>query len=145
MSPEVFVRAGYDCSADIWSMACTAYEIATGTLLFKPRTQEHWTKDEDHLRQYTEFIIGAYGKWPRRLLLHGEKTEEFFNADGTLKNTKIKLTPWTVEQRLVDRGMDKVVAVGFAKFLVRMLNPDPIRRPSAVDLLNDPWLQTLNT
>jgi len=144
MSPEVFVRAGYDCSADIWSAACTAYEIATGTLLFKPRTQTEWTKEEDHLKQYTEFILGSYGKWPRRVLLHGEKTDDYFDSEGAIKNRKIQITPWTIKQRLIARGIDKDEADGFSKFLVRMLNPDPIRRPSATDLLSDPWLETID-
>lgn len=60
MSPEVFVRAGYDTSADIWSLACTIFEIATGCLLFKPKKHEKWSKDEDHLKQYTEFIGSGF-------------------------------------------------------------------------------------
>ena len=62
MSPEVFIRAGYDVSADIWSVACTLFEIATGSLLFRPKKGEHWTKDEDHCKLYTEFIMGEYGQ-----------------------------------------------------------------------------------
>jgi len=34
-SPEVILRAGYSTSADIWSVACTAFELATGQLLFE--------------------------------------------------------------------------------------------------------------
>jgi len=34
-SPEVIIGAGYDTSADIWSVACMAFELATGEYLFQ--------------------------------------------------------------------------------------------------------------
>lgn len=36
-SPEVLLGAGYDTSADIWSLACTLFELGTGRYLFDPR------------------------------------------------------------------------------------------------------------
>ena len=37
-SPEVILGLNYDTSADIWSIACIVFELATGDLLFKPKS-----------------------------------------------------------------------------------------------------------
>jgi serine/threonine protein kinase len=36
-SPEVLIRSDYDESADMWSLACTVFELITGDYLFEPR------------------------------------------------------------------------------------------------------------
>ena len=36
-SPEVIIGAEYDTSADMWSFACTIFEMVTGDFLFDPR------------------------------------------------------------------------------------------------------------
>lgn len=36
-SPEVILRAGYSFSADVWSLACTLFEMVTGEYLFDPK------------------------------------------------------------------------------------------------------------
>jgi len=36
-SPEVIIGADYNTSADVWSFACTIFEMVTGDFLFEPR------------------------------------------------------------------------------------------------------------
>ena len=48
-SPEVIIGRDYDSSADVWSLACTVFEMITGDFLFEPRTGHNYDKDEDHL------------------------------------------------------------------------------------------------
>ena len=36
-APEVILGCPYDSSADLWSLACIVFELATGDLLFKPK------------------------------------------------------------------------------------------------------------
>jgi serine/threonine-protein kinase SRPK3 len=48
-SPEVIVGGDYNTSADIWSFACTIFEMVTGDFLFEPRKGNNYDKDDDHL------------------------------------------------------------------------------------------------
>lgn len=48
-SPEVIIGADYNTSADVWSFACTIFEMITGDFLFEPRKGANYDKDDDHL------------------------------------------------------------------------------------------------
>lgn len=59
-SPEVILSGEYDESADIWSLACMLFELATGDYLFDPKKGKKFKKNEDHLALIEELI----GKCP---------------------------------------------------------------------------------
>ena len=64
-SPEVILGADYNESADVWSVACMAFELATGDFLFEPHSGEGYTRDEDHCALISELL----GQFPQEVRL----------------------------------------------------------------------------
>ena len=45
-SPEAILGAKYSTPVDMWSMACIVFELATGDLLFEPRSGKNFNKSD---------------------------------------------------------------------------------------------------
>lgn len=56
LPPQVIVGSKYETSADMWSLACIAFELITGDLLFDPRSGDSYDRDEDHLALMIELL-----------------------------------------------------------------------------------------
>ncbi|XP_006050451.3 LOW QUALITY PROTEIN: SRSF protein kinase 1 [Bubalus bubalis] len=137
-SLEVLIGSGYNTPADIWSTACMAFELATGDYLFEPHSGEEYTRDEDHIA----LIIELLGKVPRKLIVAGKYSKEFFTKKGDLKHIT-KLKPWGLFEVLVEKyEWPQEEAAGFTDFLLPMLELIPEKRATAADCLRHPWLNS---
>ena len=135
--PEVIIGAGYDISADMWSVACVLFEAATGDLLFAPKAGQTWSRDEDHLALIMELV----GRMPRKIALSGKYSKEFFSQKGELRNIK-DLRFWSLQSVLQKKyELPSEVADPFAAFLLPMLDLEPRNRGTAKLLLHHPWLK----
>lgn len=135
-SLEVLLGAGYNTSADIWSTACMAFELATGDYLFEPHSGEYYCRDEDHLAH----IIELLGEIPRRITAQGKNSKFFFNKKSELRHIT-GLKPWGLEDVLTEKyDWTRKDAEEFAAFLKPMLEFDPDRRATAAECLKHPWL-----
>ncbi|XP_019716383.1 SRSF protein kinase 1a isoform X1 [Hippocampus comes] len=135
-SLEVLIGAGYSTPADIWSAACMAFELATGDYLFEPHSGEDYSRDEDHIA----LIIELLGSVPRKLILNGKYSKDFFTKKGDLKHIT-KLKPWGLLEVLVDKyAWPRQEAECFADFLLPMLELVPDKRATAAECLRHPWL-----
>uniref|UniRef100_A0A667X0Z1 non-specific serine/threonine protein kinase n=1 Tax=Myripristis murdjan TaxID=586833 RepID=A0A667X0Z1_9TELE len=135
-SLEVLMGAGYSTPADIWSTACMAFELATGDYLFEPHSGEDYSRDEDHIA----LIIELLGKVPRKLILAGKYSKEFFTKKGDLRHIT-KLKPWGLFEVLVEKyEWSKEDAHCFSSFLLPMLDLVPEKRATAAQCLSHPWL-----
>ncbi|XP_061843231.1 SRSF protein kinase 1a isoform X3 [Nerophis lumbriciformis] len=135
-SLEVLIGAGYSTPADIWSTACMAFELATGDYLFEPHSGEDYSRDEDHIA----LIIELLGSVPRKLIMNGKYSKDFFTKKGDLKHIT-KLKPWGLLEVLVDKyEWPCEEAECFTDFLIPMLELVPEKRATAADCLRHPWL-----
>ncbi|KAG8286907.1 SRSF protein kinase 3-like [Homalodisca vitripennis] len=136
-SLEVLIGAGYNTSADIWSTACMAFELATGDYLFEPHSGEEYSRDEDHLAH----IIELLGEIPKRIITSGKQYRQFFNRKGELRHIT-GLKPWDLYDVLTEKyHWSPEEAKAFAAFLRPMLDFDPNRRATAAQCLQHEWLK----
>eukprot|EP00771_Trimastix_marina_P003010 gnl/Trimastix_PCT/4193.p1 GENE.gnl/Trimastix_PCT/4193~~gnl/Trimastix_PCT/4193.p1 ORF type:complete len:528 (-),score=166.61 gnl/Trimastix_PCT/4193:463-2046(-) len=135
-SPEVIIGSGYTTSADIWSFACIVFELVTGDLLFDPHSGEGYDRDEDHLALCIELI----GRMPKKIALSGKWSREFFNRKGELRHIR-DLKFWGIENVLQEKYKSTPEqAAMLSSFITPMLKFDPMKRPTAAELLQHPWL-----
>jgi len=135
-SPETIINAGYDVSADMWSLACMLFELMTGDYLFDPKGSEEYPRDEDHLALFTELL----GPMPESLRKRGKKSATYYNRKGHLRHIK-SLREWGLEDVLCQKyHMERRKAQSFASFLGPMLKMSPEERSTAAESLQHPWL-----
>lgn len=136
-SIEVILGCGFDTSADIWSTACMAFELATGDYLFEPHSGQNYSRDEDHIAHMIELL----GPVPSRLMFSGTMSKMIFNDKGQLQHIH-GLKPWGLVSVLTEKyEWPHEQAMAFADFLVPMLAYEPKKRATAEQCLKHPWLQ----
>jgi len=137
--PETIINAGYDTSADVWSLGCMIFELVTGDYLFDPKASEEYPRDEDHLALFQELL----GEIPHDLIRRGRRSSTYFNRRSELRHIKT-FRYWGLEDVLEQKYyMHRIEAINLSSFLNPMLMLHPSDRSTAQNLLKHPWLRGL--
>lgn len=135
-APEVILGSGYSFPVDMWSLGCIAFELATGDMLFVPKSGQGFDEDEDHLALMMELL----GKIPRKIAISGTRSKDLFDRHGDLKRIR-RLKFWPLEKLLVEKyKFSDSDGHEFAEFLCQLLDFTPEKRPTAAQCLQHPWL-----
>lgn len=137
--PEVLLGSKYSTPADMWSFACIVFELATGDVLFDPRSGDDFDRDEDHLALMMELL----GRMPRKVALSGKYSRDYFNRHGDLRHIR-RLRYWPLDSVLMEKyEYSEQDAKEFAEFLVPLLDFVPDKRPTAGQCLRHPWVASV--
>ncbi|EGD72211.1 CMGC/DYRK/PRP4 protein kinase [Salpingoeca rosetta] len=74
-APEIMLGCKYGCPIDMWSVACTLYELWTGTILFKGRDNNEMLK----------LIFALKGKPANKMIRQGMFKDQHFTDDFEFK------------------------------------------------------------
>ncbi|KAL9949920.1 hypothetical protein ACHAQF_000171 [Verticillium nonalfalfae] len=133
-APETLLHMPWSYPVDIWSVGLTAWNLLQGRTLFTARKQDGSLSDGAHFAE----LIAALGPPPQALLdRHRSRALTYWDQDGVwgefVPIPKEK-TLEAAEAKLKDNSR-------FLRFIRRALTWDPEARPTAKELLQDPWLE----
>ena len=91
-APEIMLGLQYDYAIDVWSSACTLYELFTGKILFAGRSNNQMLKQ----------IMELKGRFPNKLLRKAQFTTDHFDEDFNFMSAEVdRVTKNEVVKKMV--------------------------------------------
>ncbi|GJD03061.1 protein kinase [Colletotrichum higginsianum] len=132
-APETLLYIQWGYPVDIWSVGLTAWDLLEGKTLFSARKEDGSFSDGAHFAE----LIAALGPPPAELLnRHRSRALEYWDEHGTWG----EFVPIPTEKTLEAAETKLEDSAKFLRFIRRALTWDPNDRPTARQLLQDPWL-----
>ncbi|GJP96098.1 hypothetical protein CBS63078_568 [Aspergillus niger] len=132
-APEVILKSNWDYKVDIWSVGMVAWDIVSPKTIIDGKVVDDTWDDGAHIAE----LVALLGRPSPEFLKKANMSWVFWDESGNWKN----LVP------IPDRSFEKLAAdiqgedvEGFLKWLRLALQWNPEDRPTAVELLMDPWL-----
>ncbi|XP_038070156.1 serine/threonine-protein kinase PRP4 homolog [Patiria miniata] len=148
-APEIIIGMTYDYAIDLWSTACTIYELYTGKILFPGKSNNHMLK----------VMMDTKGKMPNKMIKKGLLKDSHFDSNFNFKYIEVdkvtereKVTTFSVMNPSKDMMGD---LVGFSRLpedqhrkvnqlkdlLEKCLMLDPSKRVQIKEALHHPFIQ----
>ncbi|KIY50014.1 putative CDK4/6 [Fistulina hepatica ATCC 64428] len=136
-APEVIFGMKWDEKVDIWNLGVIIWDISMGRNMFKvsggPDNEE---ADVYHLAHMVALLGPPPVDFLRRCTT--DTPWQYFDEEGNWKGAA-DLPRTSFEERMDE--VDDADEEEFLRFLNRMLKWRPEDRPTALELLGDPWIQ----
>ncbi|KAI1735891.1 serine protein kinase [Xylaria scruposa] len=144
--PEFVLTGAVNQTFDVWSFGCLVFELVTGWPLFCIPYPSKSERDDSHLLAFTRGL----GPLPENLYKHWTTSSLYFTPDRELYNCQlggvIDGEPLMLEQLSMEEYFDQAnpdiderEARKVKALVRRILQYDPAERPSAAEVLRDPW------
>ncbi|KAI0904552.1 serine protein kinase [Ustulina deusta] len=147
-APEFILTGAVNDTFDVWSFGCLLFELMTGRRLFCALWfGSQVTQDDDHLVDMTMYL----GPLPEELYKHWKTSSlyftpqrEFYNCliEGVADEKEPIIPQPTSMEKLFDEAypdLNENEADQVKSLIRRILQYDPANRPSATEILQDPW------
>ncbi|KAF5540723.1 CMGC SRPK kinase [Fusarium mexicanum] len=132
-APEVIMCIAWNRPVDIWSVGLTAWDLLGPNRLFTAKDEDGDMYDAAHLAE----LIATLGPPPQEFLQRNvERVADFWDEQGKW----LGLAPIPKNRSLEELETRLKDSTGFIAFLRRVLTWMPEDRPTAKELLQDPWL-----
>ncbi|KAF5710779.1 CMGC SRPK kinase [Fusarium globosum] len=132
-APEVIMCITWNRPVDIWSVGLTAWDLLGPKRLFTAKDEDGDMYDAAHLAE----LIATLGPPPQEFLQRNvERAADFWDEQGKW----LGLAPIPKGRSLEELETRLEDSTGFIAFLRRVLTWMPEDRPTAKELLRDPWV-----
>ncbi|GLA39985.1 hypothetical protein AnigIFM63309_007589 [Aspergillus niger] len=132
-APEVILKSNWDYKVDIWSVGMVAWDIVSPKTIIDGKVVDDTWDDGAHIAE----LVALLGPPSPEFLKKANMSWVFWEESGNWNNL-VPIPDRSFEKLAVDiQGED---VEGFLKWLRLALQWNPEDRPTAVELLMDPWL-----
>jgi serine/threonine protein kinase len=128
---------------DVWSLGCMLFELLTGAFLFDPKFydgMDPWPRPFDIDACHLALIEQCLGPLPPSIAAASQR------AASAARGRAVRLPRDSIYQRTAHaahRFGSDAERREFEAFLVFLLHPDPVKRPTAAQVVRHPWVAAL--
>ncbi|KAE8151468.1 U4/U6 small nuclear ribonucleo protein PRP4 [Aspergillus avenaceus] len=132
-APEVILKSNWDFKVDIWSVAMVAWDIVNPRTMIEGNIRDGLFDDGAHIAE----LVALLGPPPPEFFKKNHLGWVFWDESGKWKD--LAPIPGRTLEQLATRIQGEDVE-GFLRWLRLALQWNPEDRPTAMELLTDPWL-----